>query len=199
MSRRVWRRVLPLRSSLRITTLAATLVLLGAVFLGSARTPSASAQCFGCFGNGFNNGFGLNNALGFSGFNNGFGVNNALGFSGLNTGFGFSNGLGLNYNLLYGGTLASLAYSNPGLGYLPSYATTASSMYSPPRSYVPVSGQYCTDKTGGQVWIPTGSPTDGLNCGGSSTTSSSSSPSASASSSPASSPSPSPSPSSSYR
>jgi len=58
--------------------------------------------------------------------------------------------------------------------YAPSYSAgsygATSVGYAVPRSYA-VSGQYCTDKSGGQVWVPAGSPTDNLNCSGASYTS----------------------------
>jgi hypothetical protein len=63
--------------------------------------------------------------------------------------------------------------------------------------YTQVDGQYCTDKTGGQVYVPTGAPVpDGVRCGAapaSPSPSSSASPSSSPSASPSSRPSPSPS------
>jgi hypothetical protein len=43
--------------------------------------------------------------------------------------------------------------------------TAAPTSYSPERTYS-YSGVYCTDQTGGQVWVPSGGSADGLNCSG---------------------------------
>jgi hypothetical protein len=168
MFTRPWRHILPDRSRSRLLATITALVVLGAVSVNAALPPTASAQCFACFGNGF----GLNNGL--SGFNNGLGIYNV---SALTTALGYNNAFGLNTGFAYGTALAALAYGGAGLNYVTTYSTSASSTYAPLRSYVAVSGQYCTDKSGGKVWVSTGAPTDGLTCGGSSSSSATGSPS----------------------
>jgi hypothetical protein len=63
----VRRRILPLS-----TAVVAAFFMFGGVGIGSARTPIASAQCYGCMGTGY----GLNNS-----YTGGFGINGSYGNS----------------------------------------------------------------------------------------------------------------------
>lgn len=130
--------------------------------MGSARTPAASAQCYGCYGSGMLSpyamspyGYGMSGpyGMGMSPYGYGYGLSSPYAMS--------PYGYGLSSNSYTAG-----AYGTMGMTYQPSYSTT----YGAAPTYVD-SGRYCTDQTGGQIWVNTGAPTEGLNCGGSSASS----------------------------
>jgi hypothetical protein len=73
-------------------------------------------------------------------------------------------------------------------------AAIANSPLAPLSKYMQVDGQYCTDKTGGQVYVATDAPVpDGVRCGAAASPSPSASPGSSPSAAPSGSPSASPS------
>ncbi|HTE83559.1 MAG TPA: hypothetical protein VK821_02405 [Dehalococcoidia bacterium] len=98
--------------------------------------------------------------------------------------FGQSMMQGPLYPFTYGAGMPG--YGMSGSIYAPSYALPAATPsysssyaysgtaggYSTERTYT-YSGQYCTDKTGGQVWVPTGGDMTDLNCNGAASSSSS--------------------------
>jgi hypothetical protein len=180
------RRFLSLHSSRRLTALVAAIVVLGAVCLSSAQPPTASAQGWPWWGNttwgnnwnggnwwGANNWWG--NTLGYNGYGLGYGnpLNNVYGY-GLNS---------YGYNLYGGGYLPGVVYATTS-GAVPYQPSVSTDIYQPlvsvvgaggyqiapatigygvPHTFASV-GEYCRDKTGGMVWVPAGSPTDGLTC-----------------------------------
>jgi hypothetical protein len=167
---RAGRRFLSLHSSRRLTALLAAIVVLGAVCVSAAQTPTASAQGWPWWGNnwlGYNSSY-LGYGLGYGGYYGAFGnpLTNVYGY-GLNT---------MPYNLYGGGYLPGVVYANvvTSSSAQPSATSMSVDIYQPvtgpvaigygvPHTYA-VSGEYCTDKSGGKVWVVAGAPTDGLTC-----------------------------------
>lgn len=167
------RRILSFHAGRGLAIGIAALVLLGAVAGSATLAPPASAQCFyySC-GYGGYGGYGL----GLGGYYGGFGYNslyNSCNLGGYYGGFGYCNNY---YNPYYSGY-------NGYTGYVYPFASSAYSNYSSPVYYqnattytapsyvatrqLATSGQYCTDKSGGMIWVPAGSPPDpSLTCGG---------------------------------
>ena len=139
----------------RSTALVAAFLIICAVCVQLMRPPTTSAQCYGCPGYGY----GTYGPSAISPY--GYGMYGAYGMNPY--GYGITSPYAMNP---FGYSFAG-AYGTPAMTYQPSYATAPmSSTYGMLPTYVD-SGQYCTDKSGGQVWVNTGAPADGLSCGGS--------------------------------
>ena len=132
---------------------AAAVALAGFAVTAGGLPQSASAQCMGM-------GMGC------------MGAGTTMG-----SGYGMGYGTGMNYGMgayvappsLPGysmGNYASLmpSYATPNT-YLPAGPGYSTAVTMPAPAYVD-SGQYCTDATGGEVWVGSGAPTVGLTCGG---------------------------------
>jgi hypothetical protein len=145
--------------SRRLAALAAAVVLIGALGVSAARPPAASAQCFGCWWGGG----------GFSPWSWNYGPNNWWG--GWNGWNGFWNGNSWPWTSTYQfNPLNPYAYNyyfNTPITPVNTISAAPAVSYSAPTAVMPaaqnattISGQYCKDKTGGQVWVPAGAPPD---------------------------------------
>ncbi|HTE86250.1 MAG TPA: hypothetical protein VK821_16115 [Dehalococcoidia bacterium] len=194
----VTQRILSFHAGRRLAIAVAGLVLLGAIAGSAARPPSASAQCYlyscgyGSYGyglGGYGYGLGGYSSLGYNsyGYNpysygyNSYGYNpysygyNNYGYNPYSYGYnnyGYNNYGSSNYGYSpY--TYGYNGYSNYSSPVYYQNATTYSTTTAAPtyvtRQYA-VSGMYCTDKSGGMIWQPAGSPPDSaLSCGGGTT------------------------------
>jgi hypothetical protein len=167
---RAGRRLLSLRSSRRLTALVAAIVVLGAVCVSAAQAPTASAQGWPWWGNNnWGNTWWGNNWYGAYGSAYGNPLTNVYGY-------GLSS---YPYNLYGGGGyLPGVVYANvvTSSSAQPSATSMSVDIYQPVPVTGPVTigygvshtyavtGEYCTDKSGGKVWIIAGAPTDGLTC-----------------------------------
>jgi hypothetical protein len=163
---------------------------LGAIAGSAAVAPSASAQCFYSCGYGASNYWGYPSYYNYGynsyaypysnyGYNYGYNSCNLGGYYGGFGNCGYNNYNSYSYpyyNYGYSGGYNNYVYPFSNYGYsnysTPVYYQNAATVTTVAPTYVTTrqlatSGTYCSDKSGGMIWVPAGSPPDPtLNCSG---------------------------------